>query len=127
MTKGMRNALLGGAVVIVAAGVGAYFFWPQGDRVTPGMGPYTREFDLCRRSLFEIEMRIGSKLEYIPRTEYYQAKGNRLIMGGQVNIQRSADYPNIRNTYECEVQDDAMIRSKVAPVSSVGTALPKGG
>jgi hypothetical protein len=124
MTKGMRAALLGGAVV-VAAGAGAYFFWPQGDRVTPGMGPYAREFDLCRRAIFEIDLRIGSKVEYIPRTEYYQAKGNRLIMGGQVNIQRSEAYPNVRNTYECEVQDDAMIRSKVAPVSSVG-AVPKG-
>ncbi len=126
MTKGMRTALLGGAVVIVAAGVGAYFFWPQGDRVTPGIGQYTREFDLCRRAIFEIDLRIGSKVEYIPRTEYHQANGNRLIMGGQVMIQRSEAYPNVRNTYECEVQDDAMIRSKVAPVTSVG-GLPKGG
>lgn len=125
MTKGMRTALLGGAVVIVAAGVGVYFFWPQGDRVTPGMGQYTAEFALCRRAIFEIDLRIGSKVEYVPRTEYHQVKGNRAIMGGQVMIQRSDAFPKVRNTYECEVQDDAMIRSKVAPVTSVG-AVPKG-
>jgi hypothetical protein len=124
MTKGMRLALLGGAVVIVAGSAAAYALWPKGSGVTPGMGAYAREFDLCRRSLFEIELRIGAKVEYIPRTEYHQVKGEHLLMGGQANVTRSADFPTVRNVYECEVYQDAMVKSKVAPVNSNNGRLP---
>ena len=120
MTKGMRLALLGGAVVVVAGAAAAFFLVQRGDRVTPGVGPYLQEFDACRRILFEIEVRVGSKVEYLPRTEYHQLQGSILTMGGQANVQRSSDYPVIRNNYECQVVGAAIIHSMVAPVTSTG-------
>ena len=124
MTKGMRFALLGAVGVIAVGGAAIYWLWPRGSGVAAGMGSYAREFDLCRRSLFEIELRIGAKVEYIPRTEYHQVKGEHLLMGGQANVQRSDAFPMVRNVYECEVYQDAMVKSKVAPMNSTNGRLP---
>ena len=124
MTRRTRLLAAGGSGLLIAtAAVAGVWLWPQGG-VTPGVGEYARLFNACQRALFDIDIRAGTKVEFLPSTVWHQAQGDRVDLGGVAILRYVTDRVE-RNNYECNTYQGDLTTSSIRPVSSSGATIDR--